>query len=115
MRILRPSHFVKLGNLPNPRIKIERVNLIELKFDLTITLILISCERNLKSKYIASKDERISAIHIATTTIILTIVCSIEYCVIVVVLLLYLIKFTIKDLFILLYKMLRIIKLFFLI
>ncbi len=38
MRILRSSYFVELGNLPNFRIKIKRVNLIELKLDLTITL-----------------------------------------------------------------------------
>jgi hypothetical protein len=37
-RILRSSHPIKLGNLPNSRIKIERVNLIELKSNLTITL-----------------------------------------------------------------------------
>jgi hypothetical protein len=38
MRIFRSSYFVKLENLPNSRIKIERVNSIELKLNLTITL-----------------------------------------------------------------------------
>ncbi len=41
MFILRSSYLVKLGNLLDPRIRIERVNSIELKFDPTITLILI--------------------------------------------------------------------------
>jgi len=40
-RILRSFHLVKLGNLLDSRIKIERVNLIKLKLDLTITLIKI--------------------------------------------------------------------------
>jgi len=38
MRIFRSSYFVKLGNLPNLKIKIERVNSIKLKLDSTITL-----------------------------------------------------------------------------
>jgi hypothetical protein len=38
MRILRLSYFVKLGNLPNLRVRIEQVNLVELKLNLTITL-----------------------------------------------------------------------------
>jgi hypothetical protein len=38
-RILRSSHPIKLGNLLDLRIRIERVNSIELKFNLTITLI----------------------------------------------------------------------------
>jgi len=37
-RILRSSHPIGLGNLPNSRIKVERVNSIELKLDPTITL-----------------------------------------------------------------------------
>jgi len=41
MRILRSSHFVKLENLPNPRVRVGRVNSIELKFNLTITLNII--------------------------------------------------------------------------
>ncbi len=49
--------------------------------------------------------------HITITTTILTITCLIEYCAIVVVLLLYLIRFTIKDFFILLHKILEIIEL----
>ncbi len=72
---------------------------------------LISCKRNLKSKYIASKDKKSNAMHIATIATILMIICLIEYCAIVIILLLYLIRFTIKDFFILLYKMLEIIKL----
>jgi len=38
-RILRSPHPIKLGNLLDSRIKIGRINSIELKFDLTITLI----------------------------------------------------------------------------
>jgi len=38
--ILRSPHPVELGNLPDPRIKVGRVNPIELKLDSTITLIL---------------------------------------------------------------------------
>jgi len=38
MHILRSSYSIKLENLSNLRIKIERVNLIELKLNLTITL-----------------------------------------------------------------------------
>jgi len=41
-RIFRSFYLVRLENLPNLRIRIERVNSIELKFDLTITLIYIS-------------------------------------------------------------------------
>jgi hypothetical protein len=37
--ILRSFYFVKLGNLPNSMVKVERVNSIELKFDSTIILI----------------------------------------------------------------------------
>jgi hypothetical protein len=37
-RILRSSHPIGLGNLPDPRIKVERVNSIGLKLDPTITL-----------------------------------------------------------------------------
>ncbi len=36
--ILRSSHPVGLGNLPDPRVRVERVNPIGLKLDLTITL-----------------------------------------------------------------------------
>ncbi len=38
MRILHLFHPIRLGNLPNSRIKIGRVNSIELKLDSTITL-----------------------------------------------------------------------------
>ena len=71
----------------------------------------MSCERSLKNERATNESEKSSATRIATTTTILTIICLIEYCVIVVVLLLYLVKFTIKDLFILLYKILEIIEL----
>ena len=37
-RILRSLHLVKLENLFDSRIKIERINSIELKLDPTITL-----------------------------------------------------------------------------
>ncbi len=50
---------------------------------------LINCERTLRNKYITSKSKKSSAIRIATTTIILTIICLIEYCAIVIALLLY--------------------------
>jgi len=40
--IFRSSYPVELGNLPNFRIRIERVNPIRLKFDLTITLIVFN-------------------------------------------------------------------------
>ncbi len=40
MRILRSFYFIKLGNLFNSRIKIERINLFKLKSRLIITLIL---------------------------------------------------------------------------
>jgi len=39
-RILRSSHPVGLGNLPDSRVRVERVNSIELKPNLTITLFL---------------------------------------------------------------------------
>ncbi len=39
-RILRSFHSIKLGNLLDSRIKIERVNSIKLKLDSTITLII---------------------------------------------------------------------------
>jgi len=38
-RILRSLHLVKLENLFDSRIKIERINSIKLKLDLTITLV----------------------------------------------------------------------------
>ncbi len=38
MRILRLLYFIKLENLFNSRIKIKQINLIKLKFNLTITL-----------------------------------------------------------------------------
>ncbi len=41
-RILRSFHPVRLGNLPNLKIKIERVNSIELKLNPTITLVEIA-------------------------------------------------------------------------
>ncbi len=50
---------------------------------------LISCERILGNKRIANKSKKDNATYIATTTIILTIICSIKYCAIVIVLLLY--------------------------
>jgi len=37
-RILRPSHPVGLGNLPDPRVRVGRVNPIGLKPDPTVTL-----------------------------------------------------------------------------
>jgi len=37
-RILRPSHPVGLGNLPDPRVRVGRVNPIGLKLDPTVTL-----------------------------------------------------------------------------
>jgi len=70
----------------------------------------ISCKRNLKNKYIISESEKSNVTYIATTTTILTIICLIKYCAIVVVLLLYLIRFIIKDFFISLHKMLEIIR-----
>jgi len=72
---------------------------------------LINCERNLKSKRIVNESEKKNATHIATTTTILIIICLIEYRVIVIVSLLYLIKFIIKKFFISLHKMLEIIRL----
>jgi len=41
MRIFRLFYFFKLENLSNSRIRIKRVNLIELKLNLTITLLII--------------------------------------------------------------------------
>ncbi len=40
-RILRSSHSIKLGNLFDSRIKIGRINSIELKLNSTITLIVV--------------------------------------------------------------------------
>jgi hypothetical protein len=71
---------------------------------------LMNCKRSLKSKRIASESKKSNVMRVATTTTILTIICSIKYCAIVVALLSYLIKFIIKDLFILLHKMLEIIE-----
>jgi len=39
-RILRPPHPIKLGNLPDPRVRVERINSIELKLNPTITLVI---------------------------------------------------------------------------
>jgi len=50
---------------------------------------LISCKRTLRNKRIANKSKKDSTTRIATIAIILTIICSIEYCAIVIVLLLY--------------------------
>ncbi len=72
---------------------------------------LINCERSSKSKCITSEVKKDNARRIATTTTMLTIIYSIKYCAIVIVLLSYLIRFTKKNLFISLYKMLRIIRL----
>jgi len=102
-RILRSPHLVRLGNLLDSRIKIERVNSIELKLDPTITL------------RITSESKKDNATRIATTITILIIIYLIKYRAIVVVLLLYLIRFTIKNFFILLRKILEIIKLLLLI
>jgi len=41
MHILCLFYFIKLENMFNSRIKIKRINLIKLKLNLTITLILI--------------------------------------------------------------------------
>ena len=71
---------------------------------------LINCEKKLKNKRITNEIKKDNATHIAITTTMLTIICSIKYRTIVVVLLSYLIKFTKKNLFILLHKMLRIIR-----
>jgi len=46
-RILRSPHLVKLGNLPNFRIRIERINSIELKFDSTITLVITTMQQQI--------------------------------------------------------------------
>jgi len=37
-RILRPPHPVELGNMPDPRVRVGRINPIGLKFDPTVTL-----------------------------------------------------------------------------
>ncbi len=50
---------------------------------------LISCKKTLRNKRTTNKSKKDSAIYIATIAIILTITCSIEYCAIVIVLLLY--------------------------
>jgi len=44
-RILRSSHPVGLGNLPDPRVRVGRVNPIGLKLDPTITLVMKSKSR----------------------------------------------------------------------
>ena len=49
----------------------------------------INCKKTLKNKHIANESRKDSATRIATIAIILTIICSIEYCAIVIVLLLY--------------------------
>jgi len=71
---------------------------------------LINCKRSLKSKRIANESKKSNVTRIATTTNILIIIFLIYYCAIVVALLSYLIKFLIKNLFILLHKMLEIIE-----
>jgi len=45
-RTLRPSHPVGLGNLPDPRVWVGRVNPIGLKPDPTVTLALIFIEQD---------------------------------------------------------------------
>jgi len=45
-RTLRSSHLVGLGNLLNSRVKVGRVNSIELKLDPTITLFRTKQNRN---------------------------------------------------------------------
>ncbi len=50
---------------------------------------LINCKRTLRNKRIINKNKKDSAIRITIIVIILTIICSIEYCAIVIVLLLY--------------------------
>jgi hypothetical protein len=72
---------------------------------------LISCERNLKSERAINESEKSSATRIATITTMLTMICSIKYRAIIVASLAYLIRITIKNLFILSHKMLEIIKL----
>jgi hypothetical protein len=72
----------------------------------------MSCERSLKSERATNESEKSSATHIATTTTMLTMTCSIKYRAIVVVSLTYLIRTTMKNLFILLHKMLEMIKSF---
>ncbi len=51
MRIFRSLYFVKLENLSNFKMKIEQINSIELKFDSTITLILLITTRQ-STKYL---------------------------------------------------------------
>ncbi len=48
-RILRSLHFVELGNLPIPRVRIERTNSIELKLDPTIILYVVDSICRLRS------------------------------------------------------------------
>jgi len=57
MRILRSSYFVKLENLSNIRIRIERINSIELKFDSTITLI----KRRFSHQYFLKRESNINS------------------------------------------------------
>ncbi len=47
---------------------------------------LINCERILRNERITSESEKDNATHIATTTIMLTIICLIKYCAIVIAL-----------------------------
>jgi len=49
-RILRSLHFVELGNLPNPRVRVGRVNSIELKLDLMITLNVLQAKQERQIK-----------------------------------------------------------------
>ncbi len=44
-RILRSSHPIKLGNLPDPRVRVGRVNSIGLKPNSTITLIILHIKK----------------------------------------------------------------------
>jgi len=72
----------------------------------------MSCERSLRNERTTNENKKSSATRIATTTTMLTIIYLIEYRAIVVASLLYLIRFTIKNLFILSHKMLEMIRLF---
>jgi len=67
----------------------------------------MSCKRNLKSERATSESEKSNATRITTTTTMLTITCSIKYRAIVVASLAYLIRITIKNLFISPHKMLE--------
>jgi hypothetical protein len=71
---------------------------------------LINCERNLKSERTTNESEKSNATRIATMTIMLTIICSIKYCAIVVASLTYLIRITMKNFFISSHKMLEIMR-----